>query len=85
MSEGRRSRFVDALSRVSRVTISVTLTMAKQEVHNDATKRCGFMSVRHISRVVIESIANGIMNTISVNAENSEVESNLLTKDSENM
>lgn len=65
--------------------MSMTLTTAKQEVHNDATKRCGFMSVCHILRVVIESIVNGTINTVSVNAENSEVESNLLTKDSENM
>ena len=43
------------------------------------------MSVCHILRVVIESIVNGTINTVSVNAENSEVESNLLTKDSENM
>lgn len=65
--------------------MSMTLTMAKQDVHNDAINRCGFMSVCHISCVVIESIVNGVMNTISVNTENSEVESNLLTKDSENM
>ena len=65
--------------------MSITLTTAKQEAHKDAMKRCGLMFFCHISRVVIESIANGVMNTISVNAENSEVESNLLTKDSENM
>ena len=65
--------------------MSMALTTAKQEVHNDATNRCGLMSVCHISRVVIESIANGTMNTISVNTENSGVESTLLTEDSEKM
>lgn len=65
--------------------MSMTLTTAKQDVHNDATNRCGLMSVCRVPCVVTELIANGTMNTISVNTENSEVESNLLTKDSENM
>ena len=65
--------------------MSITLTTAKQEAHKDAMKRCGLMLVCHISRAVIELTTNGTMNTISVNTENSEVESTLLTKDSENM
>ena len=65
--------------------MSVALTTVKQALHKDVTKRCGLMPVCNISRAVIELITNGTMNTISVNTENSEVESTLLTKDSEKM
>lgn len=43
------------------------------------------MSAHIMSRTVIELIAKGTINTISVNIENSGVESTLLTKDSEKM